>query len=203
MNVPAPDSYPLTPIQQGMLVHHLRAPGSGVDIEQMVVDLADAIDAGALREAWSRLQQRHDVLRTSFEWEHGEPRQMVHADLPVQWREEDWGGLSAAEQTARFEAFLRDDRREWFDPRKAPLSRLALFRLGDAAARLVWTFHHMLADGQSYPALIREVFDTYDALRTGQAALPSQTAAAAPALPRYREFIDWRQAHEASTRAKA
>ncbi len=198
MNLPASDSYPLTPIQQGMLVHHLRAPGSGVDIEQMVVDLPEAIDAGALREAWSRLQQRHDVLRTSFEWEQrGEPRQMVHADLPVQWREEDWVGLSAAEQIARFEAFLRDDRREGFDARKAPLSRFALFRLGEGAARFVWTFHHMLADGQSYPALIREVFDTYDALRAGQPAPAFDTP------PRYRTFIDWRQAHDASTRSKA
>jgi natural product biosynthesis luciferase-like monooxygenase protein len=200
MNLSAPDRYPLTPIQQGMLFHHLRAPGSGVDIEQMVVDLPEAVDAAALREAWSQLARRHGVLRTSFEWEHGdEPRQVVHADADAQapWHEEDWRGLAPDEQQARFDAFLRDDRQRGFDPRSAPLSRFALFHLADRSARLVWTFHHMLADGQSYPALIREAFGHYDAARAGQ-PLP---AFAAP--PPYRMFIDWRQTHHAATAAAA
>jgi natural product biosynthesis luciferase-like monooxygenase protein len=201
MNLSAPDRYPLTPIQQGMLFHHLRAPGSGVDIEQMVVELRETVDAPALRDAWTQLARRHGVFRTSFEWEHGDPRQIVHAETDAAaqapWREEDWRGLTPDEQSARFDAFLRDDRQRGFDPRSAPLSRFALFHLADRAARLVWTFHHMLADGQSYPALIREAFGHYDAVRAGQ-PLP---AVSTP--PDYRTFIDWREAHHASTIAAA
>lgn len=193
MHLSASDSYPLTPIQQGMLFHHVRSPRSGVDIEQMVVALSDAVDAPALRAAWVWLVARHDVLRTSFDWEHGrEPKQIVHAEAPLHWREEDWRGLPADEQEARFDAFLQDDRAAGFDPRAAPLSRCALFLLGDRAARLVWTFHHMLADGQSYPTLIRELFDHYDAARTGQPPPIVETP------PSYRAFIDWRQAHLAA-----
>ena len=33
------EAYPLSPIQHGMLFHHLRSPHAGVDIEQMVVTL--------------------------------------------------------------------------------------------------------------------------------------------------------------------
>lgn len=192
------DSYPLTPIQQGMLVHHLRAPSAGVDIEQMIVDLAEAVDAVALRDAWTRLVQRHDVLRTSFEWEHlPAPRQIVQAEAALPWHEEDWRGLDVAAQSARFDAFVRADRARGFDPRTAPLVRVALFHLGEARARLVWTFHHMLADGQSYPALVREVFDRYDAARSGDAYTEL------PAPLSYRTFIEWRDQQQTANAGRA
>jgi natural product biosynthesis luciferase-like monooxygenase protein len=194
----SPDQYPLTPIQQGMLFHHLRAPGAGVDIEQMIVDLAEAVDAAALREAWAALSQRHDVLRTSFVWEHvPSPRQIIHAHAPLPWHEEDWRGLDADEQVARFDDFLRADRSRGFDPRSVPLARLTLLRLTDTHARLIWTFHHMLADGQSYPALVREAFDRYDAARANAPLVEP------PAPPPYRSFIEWREQHAAASASRA
>ena len=43
-----PETLPLSPMQQGMLFHHLKEPHSGVDIEQLVVHLPEAIDAPRL-----------------------------------------------------------------------------------------------------------------------------------------------------------
>lgn len=39
------DSYPLSPMQQGMLFSTLLDPGSGVDIEQLLCELHEALDA--------------------------------------------------------------------------------------------------------------------------------------------------------------
>lgn len=41
---------------------------------------------------------------------------------------------------------------------KAPLMRLALFRLADDAYQFTWTHHHILLDGWSLPILFKEVF---------------------------------------------
>jgi natural product biosynthesis luciferase-like monooxygenase protein len=180
-----------------MLVQYLKNPTSGADIEQMVVTFCQPPDAGALRAAWQRLTSRHDVLRTSFAWEHlDEPRQIVHEEVQLPWTEHDWRHLPADVRRRQFDAFLTDDRRRAFDPRVAPLTRAALLRLADDDTRLIWTFHHMLADGQSYPTLIREAFHLYDAQQDG-------SALTLEAPRRYWEFIDWLQHHRQAQAAAA
>ena len=56
-------------MQQGMLFHHLMEPHSGVDIQQLVVQLPERIDTTRLERAWQWLVQRHDILRARFVWE--------------------------------------------------------------------------------------------------------------------------------------
>jgi natural product biosynthesis luciferase-like monooxygenase protein len=193
----AGDGYPLTPIQHGMLVQHLKTPASGTDIEQMVVTFSQPPDADGLRAAWEGLISRHDVFRTSFVWEHlEEPRQIVHQDVALPWAEHDWRDLSPEVRSRQFDAFLTQDRARGFDPRVAPLTRVAFLRLADDDTRLVWTFHHMLADGQSYPLLIREAFHLYEARRDGRAVTLE-------APGRYRDFIDWLRNHQRTQAAEA
>src|SRR5580698_1144029 len=62
-------SYNLSPMQEGMLFHHLQG-NSGVDVEQLVCGLQEPIDADALAFAWQKTVARHTVMRTGFEWEN-------------------------------------------------------------------------------------------------------------------------------------
>jgi hypothetical protein len=165
-----------------MLLHQLTAPGSGFDIEQMVVRMFEAVDPVALRLAWTRLIARHDVFRTSFSWEGLlEPVQTVQSEVQLPWIEEDWSSREPAQYEALLSGYLAEDRRRGFDPKAAPLVRCALFRCGQRDWTFVWTFHHMLADGQSYPGLIREAFAHYEAACQGRELT-------LPALPAYRDF---------------
>src|SRR5512144_1201917 len=74
------DSYPLSSLQQGMLFHALWEKGSGVDIQQYLIDLHETLDVGKLQRAWRRIIARHPVLRTGFRWEGlNEPEEQVRA----------------------------------------------------------------------------------------------------------------------------
>ena len=77
-------SFPLSPMQQGMLFHYLKEPHSGVDIEQIVVHLPEAVDPARMEDAWRWLVQRHDVLRARFVWEGVDsPEQVIEPNVVV------------------------------------------------------------------------------------------------------------------------
>lgn len=186
------EAYPLSPMQQGMLFHSLLAPGSGVDIEQLVCELHEALDVIALQRSWQCVIARHPVLRTNFRWQGlDEPQQEVHSVVALPWEEQDWRDVPPGEKEKRLAVFLRSDRRRGFDMARAPLLRLTLFHWDDADSRLIWTFHHALLDGRSFAPALREVFAFYEAFRRGEERnLP---------LPRpYRDYIDWLQQQDFS-----
>ncbi|MET0395456.1 MAG: non-ribosomal peptide synthase/polyketide synthase [Longimicrobiaceae bacterium] len=179
------DVYPLTPMQEGMHFHSLLAPGSGVYVGQFGYLLSGPLDVRALERAWQGAVARHEILRASFAWE-GLPRpvQVVHREAELPFRVEDWRGLDAAGRQARLERHLAADLAEGFDTRRAPLMRVALFRMEDDEHQLLWTHHHLVMDGWSLSLLFRDVLAAYAAHVRGEAPR------AAPAV-RFREYVAW------------
>ncbi len=179
------DSFPLSPMQQGMLFHHLKEPHSGVDIQQLVVHLPESVDAPRLEAAWRWLVQRHDVLRARFVWEEtGQPRQEILSDALVPFIVEDARHLAVSDQQAHLRAFLDSDRVQGVDLATAPMMRLKLIQWAPASYSLVWTFHHAILDGRCYPVLLQEVFAAYEELGSGGIG-------ERPAPFPYRRYIDW------------
>ena len=79
------DLYALSPMQQGMLFHHLLEPNSGADIEQMLLFFHEEVDSRRMTRAWHEAARRHEVLRTSFVWDRvAEPMQRVDATSPME-----------------------------------------------------------------------------------------------------------------------
>jgi amino acid adenylation domain-containing protein/non-ribosomal peptide synthase protein (TIGR01720 family) len=185
------DLYPLSPMQQGMLFDSLHADG-GAYVMQVAGVLRGELDTAALAAAWRQMVERHPVLRTAFVWEGcDQPLQAVlRAVLPALAgvAEEDWRGLTEAEQERRLE-HLRAARRQSCDLTRAPLVRLDLLRLADRAWRLLWSSHHLVLDGWSTPMLFAELLALYRALRRGEKA---------DLLPRrpFRDYIAWLAARD-------
>ena len=156
------DEYGLSPMQQGMLFHHLAAAHSGIDIQQLVISFKEAPDVTILERAWQAVVEKHPALRTSFRWEGLlEPVQQVHDDLPIKIEHyQSW-------DESTFSAFLAADRRRGFDIKQLPLIRLTLFGSGAGPMRLVWTLHHILMDGRACTIVLNDVERFYDDLLSG------------------------------------
>ena len=176
------EAYELSPTQEGMLFHGLAAVAGGVDLEQIVCTIDGTLNQAAFVAAFQAVIARHAILRTRFAFDAaGRPVQEVLAAAALSSTAVDASARSAADAEALFAATLREDRARGIDLAAAPAMRLLFFRTA-AQTRILWTFHHALLDGRSFPLVLREVFAFYKAGLGGkQPALP---------LPRpYREYI--------------
>ncbi len=179
------DRYPLSPIQEGMLAHALLHPGSGIDIVQIACRLREPINSVALREAWQQMAERHTMLRTRLVWgdqEHADQEVLDH--VPLDWIEEDWRGLSAAEQDEQFHRLLLADRTRGFVMDAAPLWRLYLIHGGPSDFRFVFSFHHVVLDGAWFEPVLVEAFALYESIR-------DETEPGLPAPIPFRRYVDW------------
>jgi len=71
----------------------------------------------------------------------------------------------------------------------APLLRLALLRLADERHQLLLSFHHLILDGWSTAALLKEVLTAYAALHAGHAP-------ELPPAPPFRDYLVWLAAQD-------
>jgi len=182
--------YQLSPTQEGMLFHTMLAPGTGVYVVQLSLEVTGALDSATMQRAWSQVLQRHSVLRTSFHWTGlANPLQTVYKQVEMPIIELDWTGTAPEEQATALADFLRADTLQGFDLARSPLMRLTLIRTGDNVHRVVWTVHHLILDGWSMPIVFGEAFSLYETLVAGQ-TLPLR-----PSRP-YQDYIAWLQAQD-------
>ena len=182
---PVQDAFELTPVQAGMLFDIQLDPAAGLYVVQLWTRLPGPLDGDAFRAAWTWAMARHPALRTAIVSEGvSRPVQVVHREVPLPLETADWRGADAAEQEARLQALLRDDRARGFALAKAPLLRLTLVRTAEDEHLLVWALHHLVLDGWSYGTLLREVLARYGALVSGTEYDP-------PAPRPYKEFVGW------------
>src|SRR6185312_903217 len=83
------DIYPLAPLQEGILFHHLlnRQHGGDAYVLSILLSLSSRDRLESLIGALQKVIDRHDVLRTAVLWEHlPQAVQVVyrHATLPVE-----------------------------------------------------------------------------------------------------------------------
>jgi amino acid adenylation domain-containing protein len=179
------DIYELTSMQQGMLFHTLYTEGSDAYFEQFCYNLDGNLDEELFRKAWEEIVKRHGVLRTSFQWKGiSKPVQIVSKNAELPWKNLDWSNLSKEQQENDFMNFIKQDRQTGFLMETAPLMRCTLIKLGDNSYQFVWSFHHIIMDGWSYPILQKEVFSFYEAFKKSEEVnLPKPLS--------YKQFILW------------
>jgi amino acid adenylation domain-containing protein len=131
---------------------------------------------------WNReILRRHEVLRTVFKSEQGNPVQVVVPDLTIRIRIFDLRGLVSEEKRwAEVRRMSREEAQRPFDLAIGPLLRIALVRLADGENVLLRSMHHIVSDGWSEGVLFRELKEIYEALSNGKppplAELPVQYA---------------------------
>jgi thioesterase domain-containing protein len=181
------DIYPLSPMQELMLVHAVSRPDKDLLFNQVVYQLDGDLDAALYESCWKEIVQRHPMLRTLFLWEGLKaPVQVVRETAALDWQYHDWSGLPAEEQETRLTALLQEDRQRGFNLNGAPLMRFAFCRRGEQNFSLVWSSHHLILDRWCIGILVGETAALYQANRSGT------TAGFEPGRP-FRDYIRWLQ----------
>jgi amino acid adenylation domain-containing protein/non-ribosomal peptide synthase protein (TIGR01720 family) len=178
--VPRGGDLPLSFAQQRLWFLDQLLPDHTMYHLPLVVHITGPLDPDHLREALSRLVDRHEILRTTFGVRDGEPRQHIgppDAHLRVI---EPVGAVSPEE-------LVVSEMRTPFDLARGPLLRATTLRLGPERQVLVLVLHHAIADGWSMGVLAHELGHHLQAVRAGRAS-------ALPPLPiQYADHASWQR----------
>ncbi|MGS0897588.1 condensation domain-containing protein, partial [Burkholderia stagnalis] len=165
--VPRDAAMPLSFAQQRMwFLDRLDRRASAAYHVPAGVRLRGELDVAALRRALDRIVERHEVLRTRFEAEDGDPVQRIDALAPFALDEHDLRGLADAEDALLRHAEAESDTP--FDLSAGPVVRGRLLRLDEHDHVLLVTMHHIVSDGWSMGVLIREFGALYHAFVAGR-----------------------------------
>lgn len=153
------DIYPLTPLQEGILFHHLLG-GEGdpyVLANQLAFDRRERLDA--YLDALHLVVKRHDILRTAVLWEGlSEPIQVVLRDvhIPVEYVDSLTGPDAAEKWFANF-----NPRRFRIDVRQAPMLRVFVAYDSFRERWLMMQLLHHLAGDHMTLQIIQEEIEAY------------------------------------------
>ncbi|WP_374090326.1 non-ribosomal peptide synthase/polyketide synthase [Methylomicrobium lacus] len=150
------DIYPLAPLQEGILFHHLMAEKGDAYLLPAMLAFDTAARLQETLDALRAVIGRHDILRTAVAWEGlSEPVQVVwrSAALKVEAVELDpAGGDAVAQLRARF-----DPRHFRLDVRRAPmLQAYTTYDAANARWLLLLLTHHLALDHTALKILLEE-----------------------------------------------
>ncbi|WP_085589481.1 MULTISPECIES: non-ribosomal peptide synthetase [unclassified Pseudomonas] len=172
------DIYPLAPLQEGILYHHITAQQGDPYLLQSWLAFDDAERLDAFAQALRRVMARHDILRTAVLWEG------LDAAVQVVWRTAELPMEEVVTDPAQGDVLAQlhegfDARRYRLDISQAPLIRLVYAR-DPAHGRIVATllFHHLAMDHIALEVMREEM----------QASLLGLSEPSAPAVP-YRNYV--------------
>lgn len=145
--------YPVSSAQKRLyILSQLEGTNDSYNIPAALL-LKGPLDASRLEQAFQRLVNRHETLRTSFEMIEGELMQKIHADVPFRFEREN---ASEEEADQRIAEFIRP-----FNLHAAPLFRAKLIQLSDDRHLLLIDMHHIITDGVSTGIYVKELTQLY------------------------------------------
>ncbi len=150
------DVYPLTPLQEGLLFHHLMSGNNDSYVLSTVLQLDSREIVNALIGAVQAVIGRHEVLRAAVLWEDlPRPLHVIHrrAILPV----EEFSLERSRDPVSQLRE-LADPRRQTWDLKKAPLVRLLI--AADPSTEKWYALlqlHHIICDHGSLRTVVEEI----------------------------------------------
>ena len=179
-------SLPLSFAQQRLWFIQQIAPDSTANNMPVVVKFDGLLDIDLLQRSIQTVVQRHEVLRTHFPLDGGQPTVKVE-DLQVTFPVVDLLHLPEMERDAEAYRLATQEARQSFDLVNGPLFRCQLFKLQEQQFLLIWNMHCIICDGASSDVFYQDLTQTYQAFKAGQ-PLPL------PELPvQYLDFANWQR----------
>ncbi|MBL3658742.1 non-ribosomal peptide synthetase [Fulvivirga sediminis] len=179
------DLLEVTPFQEGLLVHYLSNPRESRQYaEQLYLKLeGETIDPELFIESWAQIQQSNEILRTVFRWEGlSKPVMAVLKKTELKLEVIDLT-KTEGELEEKIATLRQSDLNKGFDLNEVPF-RITLIKLKADEYRILVSNHHILYDGWSTGVLLREFFETYQSLVTGEIVNFNSKS-------KYKEYIQW------------
>ncbi|HEU5226499.1 MAG TPA: amino acid adenylation domain-containing protein, partial [Ktedonobacteraceae bacterium] len=178
---------PLSFAQQRLWFLEQLTPGIALYTIVTAIQLEGVLNIAALARSLHALVQRHEILRTSFGMNSGQPVQIIAPSHSVALPVINLSGLSVPEQEAERDRLMQTEERRSFDLAHGPLFYVWLLRLSADKHVLLLTVHHSISDAWSMGVFLRELSALYNAYTTN---IPIPL----PALPlQYADFAHWQR----------
>ncbi|HLP59674.1 MAG TPA: amino acid adenylation domain-containing protein, partial [Candidatus Deferrimicrobium sp.] len=178
---------PLTPVQEGILFHYLKNPGSDFYFEQLCLDISGEIDVLHFEKAWRTVIETNEILRTVFRWEKlAKPSQIILKEPQCRLSFYNLSAENNHEKKIMLAKIKDKDRHDRFDLHGVPF-RVILCKLAENKYQLIVSNHHILYDGWSTGIILKEFFKAYHGLCQGERPLRL------PVKTPFKEFIKWLQ----------
>jgi amino acid adenylation domain-containing protein len=140
-----------------------------------------------LEKCFTELVCRHEILRTNFVVENGQPVQVVAPPAPCCLPVLDIQHLTPAAREREIAQVAAQETARPFDLAREPLLRTFLIQSAPDDFQLLMVMHHIIGDATSLKIIQRELSTLYTAFERGQ---PSPL----PALPiQYADYAAWQQ----------
>jgi amino acid adenylation domain-containing protein len=185
--IPRDQPLPLSFAQHRLwFLHQLDTTSPAYNIPG-AVQLTGSLNILTLQQAVHAIIQRHEALRTIFQAAHGQPFQVILSAAPFRLPVVHLAAVPPGARAALVRRLAIQEAQQPFDLARGPLLRAALLRLDAQEHILIFTLHHIIADGWSISIFAQEVALVYAALLAGA---PSPL----PPLPiQYADFAAWQR----------
>lgn len=180
------DTSVLSFAQQRMWFVSRLAPESAAYNVTHGVRLRGRLSSPVIEQSFNEVVRRHEVLRTTFSSERGEPAQSIAARLALRPRLVDLRGLSGveSEQVGRL---ADEEARRPFDLNRGPLLRVTILWMGQREHVMLVSMHHIISDFWSLGVLTREIAALYGAFSAGDASTIPELEI------QYRDYAEWQR----------
>ena len=152
---------PLSWGQRQFWALHAAAPENPEYLVPLMFRLRGPLDVAAIERAWTGLVARHEILRTTYAWLDGPPRQVIGEPGRVDFAVLAEDGAADREARAR-EIFERETATPIDLETHAPL-RVRLIRFADDDHVLLAVLHHIACDAATPGIVTRELTELYAA----------------------------------------
>ncbi|GAA4958366.1 non-ribosomal peptide synthetase [Actinoplanes utahensis] len=176
---------PLSYGQRQFWALHAADPENPEYLVPLMFRLRGPLDVAALERAWTGLVARHEILRTTYAWTGGPPRQVIHEAGPVDLAVLAEDGASDRGARTR-EIFERETATPIDLANHAPL-RVRLIRYAADDHVLLAVFHHIACDAATPGIVTRELTELY------AAAVERRPHRLAPVPLQYADYAVWEQ----------
>src|SRR6202451_3937242 len=160
------------------------------------VRIRGPLEEGKLRRALVGLVRRHEILRTRFVPQQGEPRQQIDPAGEVWLRVIDLRGVEAGQRERQARELLEQEAKSSFDLEQGPLFRTLLLQVKAREYLFLVNAHHIVTDGWSQGVLWRDLEALYAADGEEPRGLPELGIQYADYAVWHREWLDEEQMQE-------